>query len=83
MIENIVNNYISFWNTMLVHDWSKSVYFIKMNEIVESIKSLNAELNQKIKSLESWNLLDQDTIKIYIQYLKEIINHNEKSKYIH
>ena len=79
MIENIVNNYISFWNTMLVHDWSKSVYFIKMNEIVESIKSLNAELNQKIKSLESWNLLDQDTIKIYIKYLKEITNHNEKA----
>ena len=79
MIENIVNNYISFWNTMLVHDWSKSVYFIKMNEIVENIKSLNAELNQKIKSLESWNLLDQDTIKIYIQYLKEIINNNEKA----
>ena len=79
MIENIVGNYISYWNTMLVHDWSKSEHFIKMNQIVESIKSLNAELNQKIKSLESWNLLDQDTLKIYVQYLKEIINHNEKA----
>jgi len=79
IIENIVNNYISFWNTMLTQDWNKSDHFIKMNEIVENITSLNAELNQKIKSLEIWNLLDQDTIKIYIQYLKEIINHNEKA----
>ena len=79
MIENIVNNYISFWNTMLVHDWNKSDHFIKMNQMVENIRSLNTELNQKIKSLESWDLLDQDTIKVYIQYLKEIINHNEKA----
>ena len=64
---------------MLIHDWNKSDHLIKLNHLGEDIKFLNKELSQNIKSLESWNLLDQETIKIYIKYLKEIINHNEKA----
>ena len=79
LIENIVNNYISFWNILLTHEWNKTENFVKMNHLGEDIKSLNKELNKKIKTLESWNLVDQDTIKIYIKYLKEIINNNEKA----
>jgi len=79
MIENILNNYVSFWNIMLIHDWNTSENFIKMSHLGEKIKSLNKELNNNIKSLETWNLLDQETIKIYTQYLKEIINNEEKA----
>ena len=79
MIENILNNYVSFWNILLIHDWNTSENFIKMSHLGENIKSLNRELSDNIKSLESWNLLDQDTIKIYTQYLKEIINNEEKA----
>ena len=79
MIENIVTNYISFWNIMLIHDWNTSENFIKMSNVGEVIKSLNKELNKNIKSLESWNLLDHDTIKIYIHFLKDIINNEEKA----
>ena len=50
-----------------------------MNKLGQKIKSLNNELNKNIKLLDSWNLLDQDKIKIYIHYLKEIINNNEKA----
>ena len=81
IIENILNNYISFWNIILVNDWNKSnnFNFISMNNLVEEIKLLNNKLNENIKSLDSWDLLDQETIKIYFQYLKEILNHNEKA----
>ena len=50
-----------------------------MNKLGQKIKSLNNELNKNIKLLDSWNLLDQDKIKIYIHYLKVIINNNEKA----
>ena len=79
IIENIISNYVSLWNIMLIHDWNKSDHLIKMNRLGEDIKFLNKELSQNIKSLEGWNLLDQETTKIYIKYLKEIINHNEKA----
>ena len=79
VIENIITKYVSLWNIMLIHDWNKSDHLIKMNHLGEDIKFLNKELNQNIKSLEGWNLLDQETMKIYIKYLKEIINHNEKA----
>ena len=80
LLENIVNNYISFWNILLTHEWNKTEYFDKMNHLGKDIKYLNKELNKKIKTLDSWNLIDQDTIKIYIKYLKEIINNNEKAE---
>ena len=79
LIENIVTNYVSFWNILLIHDWNNPENFIKMSHLGEDIKSLNKELNQNIESLETWNLLDQETIKIYSHYLKEIINNNEKA----
>lgn len=79
MVENIVYDYISFWNILLIQDWNKSENFIKMSHLGEDIKNLNKELNQNIKSLEKWNLLDQETIQIYAKYLKEIINNEEKA----
>ena len=79
LIENIVLNYISFWNMMLIHELGESENFIKMSKIGKKLKSLNKELNDKIKSLDNWNILEQETIKIYIQYLKIIINNYEKA----
>ena len=78
-IENIVSNYISFWNMLLIHDLNKFDIFIQISRIGKKLKSLNKELNDKIKSLDNWNLLEQETIKIYIQYLKVIINNYEKA----
>ena len=79
LIEKIVSNYASFWNMLLINDWNSNENFTKMSLLGEDIKSLNHELSKNIKSLENWNFLDQETIKIYIQYLKEIINNNEKA----
>ena len=79
MVEKIINNYISFLNILLIEDFNKSEHFIKMSNLGEDIKMLNKELYQKIKSLDNWNLLDQETIKIFIQYLKKIINNDEKA----
>ena len=79
LIDNIIINYIKFWNILLNSNMNNQNNFSEMNKLGQKIKSLNNELNTKIKSLDSWNLLEQDTIKIYIHYLKEIINNNEKA----
>ena len=79
LINNILINYIKFWNILLESNWNNPENFAEMNELGQEIKLLNNELHKNINSLESWNLLDQDTIKIYINYLKEIINNNEQA----
>ena len=79
MIEKIVNDYTNIWNILLSSDLDKTENFVRMNKLGQDIKFTDGELHKKIKSLENWNLLDQDTIKLYLHYLKEIINHNEKA----
>ena len=79
LIENIVKNYTNFWNILLVQEVNKSENFHDLSKVGEKIKSLSIELNNNIKFLETWNLLEQETAKIYIQYLKDIINNNEEA----
>ena len=79
LIDNIIINYIKFWNILLNSNINKQENFEDLNKLGKKIKSLNNELHKNVNSLESWNLLDHDTIKIYIHYLKEIINYNEKA----
>ena len=79
LIDNIIMNYIKFWNILLDPNSNNHKNFGNMKKLGQKIKLLNNDLNEKIKSLDSWNLLEQDTIKIYIHYLKEIINNNEKA----
>ena len=79
LIENIVKNYSNFWNILLVQEVNKSENFHDLSKVGEKIKSLSIELNNNIKFLETWNLLEQETAKIYIQYLKDIINNNEEA----
>ena len=50
-----------------------------MSKLGKEIKVFKTKLNKNIKSLDKWNLLEQDIIKIYIHYLKEIINDNEEA----
>ena len=78
LIENITNNYISFWNILLLQNFEKFEYFNKINFHSEKIKFLNNELNQKIKLLKNLDLINQESMKIYIEYLKEIKNDIEK-----
>ena len=40
MVENIVYDYISFWNILLIQDWNKSDHLIKLNHLGEDIKFL-------------------------------------------
>ena len=79
LIDNIITNYIKFWNILINSNCEKEEHFSEMNKLGQKIKSLNNKLNQNIKALDIWNLLEQDTIKIYTHYLKEIINNNEKA----
>jgi hypothetical protein len=50
-----------------------------MNKLGKQIKTLNNSLDKNINSLERWNLLDKNTFKNYIYYLKEILNNTEKA----
>ena len=79
MIENIIIDYTHFWNILLESDWKKKENFIKMSKLGNEIKRLDNDLNKNVISLESWNLLDQNTFKNYIYYLKEILNDTEKA----
>ena len=80
MIEKIVINYIHFWNILLDCDLKKSEDFLKIKNVGKEIKNLNYKLDRKIKSLEVWNLLDQDIIKIYVRFLNVVLNNYEKAK---
>ena len=79
ILENILLKYISFWNILISQGENKNENFIKMSKIGGEVKALRKELNDKINSLESWNMLDQETLKIYAKYLKEIINNDEEA----
>ena len=78
-IEKIIKKYISFWNMLLIPEWNNNNKFYKMSHLGEEIKSLNKNLGEHIKSLETWNLLEREITKLYVQYLKEIINNNEEA----
>ena len=78
-IKNIIKKYISFWNILLNPEWTTTNNFIKMSKLGEEINSLKKNLGKIIKLLHSWNLLEQETIKLYVDYLKEIINNNEEA----
>ena len=83
LIGKITNNYIEFWAILTISDGNKSLYFQRMSKIGAKISILNEELIRNIKKLEFINLYDQDTFKLYIQYLIEILcNHNRANKYI-
>ena len=78
LIENIVSDYISFWKKLLTQEYNKKENFIKMSLLGEEIKNLNEKLNKDIKYLDEWSLLEPKILKIYFQYLKEIINNEEE-----
>ena len=80
LIEKIANNYIHFWNILLKSDLKKTENFLKMNQVGKEIKTLNNKLDRKIKSLEAWNLLDQDIIKMYVRFLNAVLNNYTKAK---
>ena len=80
LIEDLLEKYMSFFNNMLIHEFKSFNNLIKLSHLGAKIILLNQELNNKIKSLDNWNILDQDSINIYTQYLKEIIKKQLNSK---
>ena len=78
----IVMNYIDFWSILARSDELKSENFKKMNEIGNKINKLNGDLNTNIEKLEKVNLYDRELIRLYLQYLIEILNdHSTADKY--
>ena len=76
---NITMKYIDFWSILAKNDKIKYDNFKKMNEIGNKITLLNEELINQIAKLERANLYDQDTIKLYSQYLVEVLNDQDSS----
>ena len=74
MINKITTNYIDFWTILAVSDENKSENFKKMSKIGNKITQLNEELFTDFDRLEKVNLYDQDILKIYTQYLTEVLN---------
>ena len=79
ILENIIINYTNFWNILLLSDWNNKENFNRISKIGDDIKLLNNYLKRGIKSLENWDLLDQNTFKNYIYYLKEILNNTKEA----
>ena len=82
LIGKITSNYIDFWTILAISDESKSENFQKMSRIGTRISKLNEDLISDFERLERVNLYDQDTIKLYSQYLSEILNnHSQANEY--
>ena len=79
LIGRITMNYIDFWTILTINNENKSENFQKMSTIGTKIKQLNKELMENIDKLETVNLYDQNTFKLYIQYLIQILNDNQKA----
>ena len=83
LIGKIAINYIDFWTILTISDDNKSQNFQRMSKIGNKISNLNEELLVNIKKLEDLNLYDQDTFRLYIQYLLEILwDHLQANIYI-
>ena len=76
LIGRITNYYIDFWTILAISDESKSENFQKMSRIGTKISKFNDDLTSDFERLERVNLFDQDTIKLYSQYLSEILNNH-------
>ena len=79
LIWKITGHYIDFWTILAISDETKSENFLKMSRIGTKISKLNEDLMSDIERLERVNLYDQDTIKLYTQYLTEISNNQSKA----
>ena len=79
LIGKITMNYIDFWTILAISGENKSENFQKMSRIGTKITKLNEELAENIGKLETVNLYDQDTLKLYIQFLIEILSDNIKA----
>ena len=73
LIGKISMNYIDFWTILSISDENKSENFQRMSKIGTKISKLNEELLLNLEKLEAINLYDQDTCKLYIQFLNEIL----------
>ena len=76
LIGKITNHYIDFWTILAISDETKSENFQKMSRIGTKISKFNEDLISDFERLERVNLFDQDTIKLYSQYLSEILNNH-------
>ena len=79
LIGKITTNYIDFWTILAISDETKSENFLKMSRIGTKISKLNEDLMSDIERLERVNLYDQDIIKLYTQYLTDIVNNPTKA----
>ena len=79
LIGTITMNYIDFWTILAINEENKSENFQKMSKIGTKIRKLNEELLENVEKLENVNIYDQDTVKLYIQYLTEILSDNTQA----
>ena len=75
----IAMNYIDFWTILSRGEETNNDNFRRMNKIGNRISKLNNVLIYDIERLERVNLYDQDTIKLYSQYLIDILNDQESA----
>ena len=79
LIGKITINYIDFWTILAISDGNKVKNFLKMSKIGTRIRTLSEELLEHIKKLEIINIYDQETFKLYMQYLTEILSNSSQA----
>ena len=79
LIGKITINYIDFWTILAISDGNKVKNFLKMSKIGTRIRTLSEELLEHIKKLETINIYDQETFKLYMQYLTEILSNSSQA----
>ena len=79
LISQITINYIDFWTILAISDGNKGKNFLKMSKIGTKIRTLSEELIEHVKKLETINIYDHDTFKLYMQYLNEILSNGSQA----
>ena len=79
LIGKITMNYIDFWTILAISDGNKTQNFLRMSKIGTKIRALSEELLEHIKKLETINIYDQETFKLYMQYLTEILSNTTQA----
>ena len=79
LISKITLNYIDFWTILALSDENKSENFQKMSRLGAKIRKLTEELKENVEQLENVNFYDQDTVKLYMQFMIEVLNNNNQA----
>jgi hypothetical protein len=76
-ISKVTSVYVEFWSLLLNQDSSSDL--TKLNEFGSRINSLVKEIHENFQKMQKLKHNDQEVVRLYADFLTDIINDNEKA----